>query len=361
MKAKITILLLMLTALFCSGATAQEQEQDPQKPVAVIVPFDSSGVPQEEVDVLDRMFLSEFARTGKCTVVDRSSFDKIKAQQKFQLSDWSNNDKVAKLGKALNANVVVTGQIMKFRTDFMFITQILDVNSTEIISSADEQVNDVAVLFGKFSEMCRTLTKNLAKQKKAATGNYDIGDKGPGGGWIFYASEEGFPVYKGSEMIICHYLECSPTELGTISWCSMKPNKNCCNVTTSDGVGAGYNNTENIIAASHRGGSLTVSNCAATACKAYFTGTTKAGEWYLPSKMELDFIYKNLVKYGVVEMEKKYYWSSCCSGNTCAWRQNFLMENRVTTNRMIFMRISISGDTPIVFGQSGLFSTQVNI
>lgn len=165
MKAKTTILSLMLAALFCSAVTAQEQEQ--QKMVAAVVPFDSSGVPQEEVDVVYRMFLSEFVRTGKCTVVDRSSFDKIKAQQNFQLSDWSNNDKVAKLGKALNANVVVTGQIMKFRTNFMFITQILDVNSTEIISSADEQVNDVAVLFGKFGDMCRTLTKSLVKQKSS--------------------------------------------------------------------------------------------------------------------------------------------------------------------------------------------------
>lgn len=319
MKAKITILSLTLSALFCSTAVAQEQQQ---KTVAVVVPFDSSGVPQEEVDVVYRMFLSEFVRTGKCSVVDRSSFDKIKAQQNFQLSDWSNNDKVAKLGKALNANVVVTGQIMKFRNDFMFITQILDVNSTEIISSADEQVNDVAVLFGKFNDMCRILTKNLAKPKKAASGSYDIGDKGPGGGWIFYASEEGFPVYKGSEMVICHYLECSPTELGTMSWCSRKPNKYCCDVTTSDGVGAGYNNTANIIAASHRGGSLTVSNCAAKACKAYFTGTTKAGEWYLPSKLELNLIYKNLVKTGIINSTTGH-WSSSQKYKSCGCRQFF--------------------------------------
>lgn len=309
MKAKITILSLTLAALFCSAVTAQEQEQ--QKPVAVVVPFDSSGVPQEEVDVVYRMFLSEFVRTGKCTVVDRSSFDKIKAQQNFQLSDWSNNDKVAKLGKALNANVVVTGQIMKFRTNFMFITQILDVNSTEIISSADEQVSDVAVLFSRFNEMCKTLTKNLAQTKTAMSEDYKIGDKGPGGGWIFYVSEEGFPVYKGSEMVICHYLECSPTELGSIRWCPCpgyeKKREKYCNVATVDGIGAGKENTIKIISTSHPGGSVNASNCAAYACNNYFTGTTKAGDWYLPSKMELDLIYKNLVGYGKID---KWYWSS---------------------------------------------------
>ncbi|MDE6349600.1 MAG: hypothetical protein K2K67_01170 [Treponemataceae bacterium] len=325
---QITILSLMLAALFCSAATAQEQEQDPQKPVAVVVPFDSSGVPQEEVDVVYRMFLSEFVRTGKCIVVDRSKFDKIKAQQNFQLSDWSNNDKVAKLGKALNANVVVTGQIMKFRTSFMFITQILDVNSTEIISSADEQVSDVAVLFGKFGDMCRTLTKNLAKPKKAASGGYDIGDKGPGGGWIFYVSEAGFPVYNGNERIICHYLECAPTDLGGISWCpcpsnkDKKPNRReYCNVATIDGVGAGRENTINIIKKVHPGGSGNASNCAAYACFKYFTGTSKVGDWYLPSKMELDLIYKNLVKQGIINTTA-LHWSSS-QGDGIAWGQRF--------------------------------------
>ncbi len=38
--------------------------------------------------------------------------------------------------------------------------------------------------------------------------HYDIGDKGPGGGYVFYYSEEGFPVYDydfGSP-VICHFL-----------------------------------------------------------------------------------------------------------------------------------------------------------
>lgn len=317
MKARITILSLMLAALFCSAVTAQEQE--PQKMVAAVVPFDSSGVPQEEVDVLDRMFLSEFARTGKCTVVDRNSFDKIRAQQKFQLSDWSNNDKVAKLGKALNANVVVTGQVMRFRSQVMFVTQILDVNTTEIISSADEQVNDVAVLFGKFGAMCRTLMSKLP-EPPVMIGKYKLGDKGPGGGYVFYYLEEGFPVTVDGKKEIFHYLECSPMELGNICWCSCS--SPYCNIATIDGVGAGKDNTARIISASHPGGKVTASNCAAYACNEYFTGTTKAGEWYLPSKIELDLIYVNLVKTGIIKSDV-WHWSSSQFNNTYAWLQRF--------------------------------------
>lgn len=320
MKTKITILLLVFTALFCSAALAQEQES--QKTVAVVVPFDSSGVPQEEVDVVYRMFLSEFVRTGKCIVVDRSKFDKIKAQQNFQLSDWSNNDKVAKLGKALNANVVVTGQAMKFRAQVMFIAQILDVNSTEIVSSSDERVGDVDELFSKFPAMCRELTKNLAKPQNAAAGNYDIGDFGPGGGYVFYYSEAGFPVYESDNAspVICHYLECSPVELGSITWCPCG-NKKWCNINTMDGVGAGKLNTAHIVNYTHEK-SLVPSNCAAYACSRYFTGTTKEGEWYLPSKLELDLIYENLRKSGKIE-SNAWHWSSSQYNDYSAWDQRF--------------------------------------
>ena len=315
---KIFFALLALAAF----TAAYAQEQTAQKLVAVVVPFDSSGVPQEEVDVLDRMFLSEFARTGKCTVVDRSSFDKIRAQQNFQLSDWSNSDKVAKLGKALNASVVVTGQVMRFRTQVMFVTQILDVNSTEIISSADEQVNDVAVLFGRFGGMCKTLTNKLPEPPKPPIvfGKYKSGDKGPGGGYVFYYSEEGFPVTVDGKKEIFHYLECSPMKLGDISWCSCSGSD--CNIATTDGVGAGKDNTIKIISASHPGGKVNASNCAAYACNEYFTGTTKAGEWYLPSRIELNLIYENLVKTGIIN-DKVWHWSSSQSNNNCAWLQRF--------------------------------------
>lgn len=321
MKAKITILSLTLAALFCSAVTAQEQEQ--QKPVAVVVPFDSSGVPQEEVDVIYRMFLSEFVRTGKCTVVDRGSFDKIKAQQDFQLSDWSNNDKVAKLGKALNANVVVTGQVMKFRTQAMLIVQILNVNSTEIISSSDERVGDMDELFSKFPAMVRELTKNFSKLQTATIGHYDIGDKGSGGGIVFYYSEAGFPVYDSDNAspVICHYLECSPVELGNIIWCPCG-NKKWCNINTMDGIGAGKLNTAHIINYTHEK-PLIPSNCAAYACSRYFTETTKEGEWYLPSKIELGLIYKTLRTSGKI-VSDEWHWSSSQSDSfTCARVQRF--------------------------------------
>lgn len=323
MKNKIIIAVVAVVAFVCAGVVAQEQEQA-QKTVAVVVPFESgaSGVPQEEVDVVYQMFLSEFVRTGKCAVVDRSTFDKAKTQLAFKAADLTDNNKVAKLGKTLNASVVVTGQIMKFRTKFMFIMQVLDVDKTEIIASADEQVDDIAELFGEFNKICKALTKNFAKPQDALTRSYYIGDTGPGGGIVFYYSALGFLVQESDDAnpVICHYLECSPTEVGTISWCPCEKN-HWCDVETADGVGTGSLNTAHIIASAHYH-SITPSNCAAYACSRYSTETTDAGEWYLPSKFELDLLYKNLRRSGKITSDA-WHWSSLQGSNYEAFDQRF--------------------------------------
>lgn len=320
MRKKILIALAIAFAFVNASVLAQEQ----QKTVAVVVPFDSdsSVIPQEEVDVVYRMFLSEFMRTGKCSVIDRSNFDKAKAQLNFQSSDLADNDKVAKLGKILNANVVVTGQIMKFRTKFMFIMQVLDVDKTEIIASADEQVDDVAELFGKFNKICKTLTKNFANPQDTLTRSYYIGDTGPGGGIVFYYSAPGFFVQESGDEnpVIRHYLECSPTELGTTGWCPCERN-HWCNVETTDGAGTGRLNTAQIIGSAHYR-SITPSNCAAYACSRYSTETTDAGEWYLPSKFELNLLYKNLRRSGKITGDARYWSSSQCDSGY-AWTQRF--------------------------------------
>jgi len=103
------------------------------KPVVVVAPFDTKGVAQDEAEVITELFTAEYANTGSASVVDRNSFDKIKTQLSFQSSDWSNADKVAQLGKALNANHVVVGQLLKFRSQI--ITTIKTSTAISIITS----------------------------------------------------------------------------------------------------------------------------------------------------------------------------------------------------------------------------------
>ena len=314
-----------------------------EKPTVVIVPFDSVGIDKEELNVLFEVFTSEFAGLGIARVVDRNSFDKIRAQHSFQESDWSDSDKIAQLGKALNANIVVTGQLLLFKGKLIATFRMLDVNTVEIVATTTEQVSDTSELFDKLKEIAKNLSINMnsnsssmtqseieiklsndvAKDKNTSNNQkYNIGDDGPGGGIIFYYSEEGFDVYQADGSIKrCNYLEVSKTEVAHVTWCSRKPDSSCCSNNTNKGVGFGKMNTYKIINGKHSGGVVSSTNCAAKACAEYSTTQTTKGEWFLPSKDELNLLYKNLGTRIIATASDTSHWSSSDDDYDDAWYQ----------------------------------------
>ncbi|MCF8255734.1 MAG: DUF1566 domain-containing protein [Bacteroidia bacterium] len=80
-----------------------------------------------------------------------------------------------------------------------------------------------------------------------------------------------------------------------------------------DGIGAGMYNTERIIANQSTG------SYAAQLCANYQGGGY--GDWYLPSKYELNLLY--LQKTAVGGFASAYYWSSTEGNNYNAWWQYF--------------------------------------
>jgi len=127
------------------------------KPVLVVATFDAKGVGADDVEFVMDVFTSNFANMGFASIVDRSSFDKIKKELSFQDSDWSDSNKVAELGRALNANQVATGQLTKRGANIFFTVKILDVNTTTIIASHLDKMKSIDEFFDKMPEFCNTL------------------------------------------------------------------------------------------------------------------------------------------------------------------------------------------------------------
>ena len=91
----------------------------------------------------------------------------------------------------------------------------------------------------------------------------------------------------------------------------------------SDGIGAGMYNTERIIANQSTG------SYAAQLCANYQGGGY--GDWYLPSKYELNLLYAQ--RFAVGGFASAYYWSSTEDNTTNAWGQGFDDGTRATTNK----------------------------
>lgn len=304
----IFILCCLSVALF---------SQQSAKPKVVIVPFDAKGVPQDEADVVTELFISEYAANGKATVPDRNSFDKLAKEQSFQASSWSDSEKIAKLGKAINANQAVVGQIMKFREEIIVTIKVIDINTTEILSSKTERLKDISQLFDKIPEIC----KELAEKSNYVPMQYKVGDEGDGGGIVFYVSQEGFIVYDGKGgQKICHCLEMSKPTLGLSKWAPEK--SDFINTISEKSLGYGKSNTYKILNY-YKNSSLTEENCAAYRCSIYSTEKAAAGEWFLASRDELDLMYKAMKEAAVSDATINWFWSSSENTSDYAWYQRF--------------------------------------
>ena len=132
-----------------------------------------------------------------------------------------------------------------------------------------------------------------------------FGDIGPAGGIVFYD--------KGRVSAGWRYLEAAPADQSSgIQWY----NGDYIDIKTGTAVGSGKANTEAIIAAQGNG------NYAATLCKNLTLGGFS--DWFLPSKDELDLMYKNLKKSNSGGFGEGWLWSSSQHYNgDFAWLQGF--------------------------------------
>jgi hypothetical protein len=118
---------------------------------------------------------------------------------------------------------------------------------------------------------------------------YAIGSTGPAGGLIFYD--------KGNSTDGWRYLEAAPMDIAASVWGCY-----CTQVNTSNVVGSGKSNSQNLLATCGIDGAAGA--CAALKLNGY-------ADWYLPSKGELDLLYKNLHLREIGGFSKtNLYWSS---------------------------------------------------
>ena len=131
------------------------------------------------------------------------------------------------------------------------------------------------------------------------SGDYLVGDTGPGGGIVFYDA--------GSVQPWGRYLEAGP-QLAPTDWCGDDWELDVAG--TKETIGAGAANTELIAAACGEGAANTVSD---------YDGGGKT-DWFLPSKDELNELYEQRESVGGVGAG--YYWSSSQDDAYGAWYQD---------------------------------------
>jgi hypothetical protein len=148
----------------------------------------------------------------------------------------------------------------------------------------------------------------------AAASDYNIGDPGPAGGFIFYIN----PNY---EVDGWRYLEAAPSDFPGdnndygIQWDYRDYGNNPVTGAAGTTVGTGMTNTQKIVDMQGNG------SYAAKLCSDLIQGGFS--DWFMPSRDELNLMYENLYLNGLGSFEPDYYWSSSEVGAGFAWIQYF--------------------------------------
>ena len=135
---------------------------------------------------------------------------------------------------------------------------------------------------------CSTANSHVDAQGKV----YEVGGRGPAGGWIFYD--------KGSVSDGWRFLEAAPEDASPSAvWCNGEYSQTG---VTGKEIGAGLGNTLKIVRSQGDG------VYAAMLCVQYRFGG--ADDWFLPSEDEAKLLYKNLGRQGIGGFADEAYWCS---------------------------------------------------
>ena len=123
-------------------------------------------------------------------------------------------------------------------------------------------------------------------------------------------------------------MQLHPTQSTGLQWYN---GTNSVTNATGDGVGAGKMNTSVIIAMQtndNTAGSFAALLCANLVIT---SGGVDYGDWYLPSKYELNLMF--LQKATIGNFTSSDYWSSTENINGSAWRQRFSSGNQLSSGK----------------------------
>jgi len=255
---------------------------------------------------------SQMIETRKYQMITRDEIDKLLANQGIQASSISSAENIKKL-QLQNISYIVTGSVDAMGDNYAITVKVLDVSTGQFSHSADDFIgsspqnlyNGIKTLMTKF---VAGMTSEGDRVKQTDSGKiYKVGDFGPAGGYVFYD--------KGIFSNGWRYLEAAPAETEfPAQWGAY--GKDVAGTSTS--LGSGKRNTEIIV---ERLQLLGESGRAAQVCASLNFDRYK--DWFLPSKDELDLMYKNLKQKGLGGFGSSWYWSSSQTNNRGAWVQRF--------------------------------------
>ncbi|MDR1353469.1 MAG: SUMF1/EgtB/PvdO family nonheme iron enzyme [Treponema sp.] len=113
------------------------------------------GVSTDNARVVTGLIRSRIGASGAVTLVTREDFDAILAEHQFQMSDWSDPNKTARLGSAAGADYILVGEIDEMDGVYFVTARMIDLNTAYQVASTDiefKQLNQARGAMEEFTD-----------------------------------------------------------------------------------------------------------------------------------------------------------------------------------------------------------------
>jgi len=196
--------LFLLTLLFvCTGLFAQNVSLDqavqtsaqaietrlPKGAKTAVLTFTSTK--QAFSDYIIDELATALSASRNIQVIDRQHTDAIRKEFNIQFSGDVSDDEVKRVGRQLGAQYVVTGSLVDIGNAYRFRVAAINIETAvrEGSSSLNININDPQVVF-LLTGQRPTQSTVQTPTTTAPIKKYNIGDKGPGGGFVFEVSND---------------------------------------------------------------------------------------------------------------------------------------------------------------------------
>ena len=157
MRKGIMGLAMLLLAGVCFGQNT-----------LVVVPLQNRGSQglANDVATLTELLGNAVVRTGRFDVVDRAALEDLMREHEFQMDDWSSDSKSVEMGRVLNANYIIRGQVSRLGSQMIVTARVLDISTARILGTSEMQLLNMDEAYGKMGNFVNTLVGSVQPTRR---------------------------------------------------------------------------------------------------------------------------------------------------------------------------------------------------
>lgn len=158
------IAIITITCLIHLLSTNNIYSQD--KVNIAVAEFEGRHISSIDAVIIGDLLRAAIVKTNKFNVVDRTNMEKILAEQAFQMTGCTTQECAVRMGKLLNVNRIIVGNVTKLGKIYMINTSMINVETGKILRSEKVEAATLEELPRKTEYLAEKLTKDIIKKEK---------------------------------------------------------------------------------------------------------------------------------------------------------------------------------------------------